>query len=402
MRILVVSNLFSPDHAGGAAVYSDLCFELAARGHEVTIRCAYPYFPEWTDKSNENGFRRRRETIRGVSVERFGLYIPSDPTSVKQRAVYESSFFWSLSRSLHRSGGADVIVAFSTMLSPVAVAVAVGKLHRIPVLVNVQDVSSGGAAAASMLNGRSARMLARVERRILRGATELSSIAPEMVESLREATEGKVPVSYVPNWLNATLADAVNTLPPKLGRTPTHPLRLLYAGNIGNKQGLLEFCERARASSCNFRFTIHGSGPGADGVREWWEQHRDERFEFGPFLPEADFAKALHECDLFVITEREGSGNAYMPSKLIPAIASGTPVLAVCDDHSSLGSEVIRSGVGPHLRWDQLDLLPDVFASAMDAACFRKWQRRALDRSGAFERDNVIDIIEQDLLRLSS
>ena len=109
MQILIVVNLFAPDFAGGASLYTDLSRELAARGHDVTVRTGYPYFPEWTDKSGQNGWRIRRSSEHGVRLERHGMYLPN-PASAKERAVYELSFFLSLLRSFFRGRSPDAIL----------------------------------------------------------------------------------------------------------------------------------------------------------------------------------------------------------------------------------------------------------------------------------------------------
>lgn len=401
MKLLAISNLYLPDHAGGASIYSDLCTELAARGHEVTVRCAYPYFPEWQDKSGDNGVSIDTSVILGVQVERYGLFIPRKPGSLLHRMLYEGSFFVSLLRGLWRGERPDVVLTFSTMLSPVAFAALTSRLRRRPLMVNVQDVTSGGAAAADLVTGRVARALTAVETRILGSADLLVTISPEMVDSLKSMTGDTVPVEYAPNWLNETQADAVRALPQKTGRSVDGPLDLLYAGNIGNKQNLIEFCEHLRRSDLDVRLSVHGSGPGAEALVEWWTPHQDPRFEFGPFLDEEMFVERLNECDLFLITERSGSGSSYMPSKLIPAIATGTPVLAVCDAESSLGREMARSGLGPSIRWDDLDAIGEAIEQACDPARYADWQAAGRRRSSDFDRRAIIDQIERRLCDLA-
>ena len=91
-------------------------------------------------------------------------------------------------------------------------------------------------------------------------------------------------------------------------------------------------------------------GGRADDVRQWIEQSGDDRFTFGPFLDEAGFIRAIHASDLFVVTEKTGSGGSFIPSKLIPAISTGTPILAVCDREGPLGEEMHRARLGPHVE----------------------------------------------------
>ena len=67
-RLLVVSHLFAPDVCGGASIFSDMCCGLAERGIDVTVRCGYPYYPEWKDKSGHNGIRIQRGEYKGDCI----------------------------------------------------------------------------------------------------------------------------------------------------------------------------------------------------------------------------------------------------------------------------------------------------------------------------------------------
>lgn len=402
-RLLVVVNVFAPDRGGGAAVFSDLAYALAERGIDVTVRCAYPYYPEWRDKSGRNGLRVQRYTERGVTVERYGLFIPRDPNNLPQRLLYEASFFASLVRALRRDRGRfDATMVFCPLVGAVAYAAARKRLFGGPLWLNVQDLSADAAAASGIAKGRAVTgLFARVQNALFNEADVWSSISPEMVDRLAALRAGDQPILYLPNWLNQSMAEAIEALPDKVGRVPEGPLRLLYAGNIGTKQDLLRFCRALAASDAPFTFHIHGSGGRAADVKAWVEQSGDRRFVFGPFLDEPAFVRAIHDSDLFVITETAGSGGSFIPSKLIPAIATGTPILAVSDRESPLGQEVERAGLGPHFTWDQLgDVPPLLHTLAVAPEALPGWQRAARERSAFYRRERVLDEYERALRAL--
>ena len=336
-RLLVVTNLFHPDRGGGASVFSDLCYGLAQRGFDVTVRTAYPYYPEWKDKSGLNGLRVRRETQRDVRVERYGLFIPNRPNSLSQRLLYEATFLTSLLRSLPR-GRFDAVMSYVPLMG----AVAYGAVHRLvwrsPLWLNVQDLPADAASAVEISKGgRVNRVLSAVQAFFFNQANVWSSISPAMINRLEKIRSHGQPVLNLPNFLNDSLAGQISKLGNKIGRPPSRPVRLLYAGNIGAKQELQAFCSAMGHSDATFEFRIHGDGSNAASIRQWVENRGDRRFEFGPFLDEAGFAAALHHTDFFVITEKSGSQHSFIPSKLVPGLASGTPILAVSD---------------PTARWD--------------------------------------------------
>src|SRR5207245_9290179 len=111
-------------------------------------------------------------------------------------------------------------------------------------------------------------------------------------------------------------------------------------------------CRALHVSPLEFKFTICGNGAAAGEVEEWVANENDARFSFGPILPEAKFARALMSTDYYVITEGPGFGGSFIPSKLIPGLMSGTPILTVCDAGSPLGQEVGAVEPGLHLPWE--------------------------------------------------
>ena len=171
-------------------------------------------------------------------------------------------------------------------------------------------------------------------------------------------------------------------------------MRLLYAGNIGSKQGLLRLCETLGETTAEFQFRIHGDGGAASEVRDWLARSGDSRFSIRPVLDETGFVDALHETDFLIITEKSESGASFFPSKTVPALASGTPILAVSDPDSPLGQEMRTHNVGPWFPWTRCSEIGDLLAS-IDAheQDFVGWQHNAIRRSQSFSREACLDSV---------
>jgi colanic acid biosynthesis glycosyl transferase WcaI len=402
LRLLVISHLFAPDVCGGASIFSDMCFGLAKRNIDVTVRCGYPYYPEWKDKSGHNGVRIERILDRGVHIERYGMFIPSNPKSTWQRALYEGSFFLSLCRSLFCNIQFDAVIVFC----PLAGSVAFGALHKLfhgkTLWLNVQDLPADAASASKIVAGKLAqKLLQDVQRWLFNRADLWSSISPIMVERLEQLRDQQQPVMFLPNWLHESIAKQIQACPNKVGRAPRQPVRLLYAGNIGSKQGLLQFCKNLGMSNAPFHFQIYGDGGAAPEVREWLTSSGDSRFSLFPVLDEAAFVHALHQTDFLVITEKPKSGASFFPSKTVPALASGTPILAVSDPDSPLGREMITHSVGPWFPWNRCSEVGDFLGSnAAREQEFVNWQQNAIRRSESFVRDRCLDFVETTLHKI--
>ncbi|MBV8693788.1 MAG: glycosyltransferase, partial [Actinobacteria bacterium] len=208
MRLLIISNLFWPDHAGGASIYTDFATAMAARGHQVTVRCAYSYFPEWKDKTGENSWRVKRERHDGVDIERYGLLIPRSPQGLRARLLFEGSHLTSLARSLPR-GKFDAALVFATHPSSTGFGALLNRLRKMPLWINVQDLASDAARATGLLeSSRSDRVIQRIDELMLGRANVLSGLSPGMVDRLRELCPG-ADVRYLPNWLHRSMAEHV-------------------------------------------------------------------------------------------------------------------------------------------------------------------------------------------------
>lgn len=384
--LLVIVNVYAPD-LGGGVLFSDLCEGLSERGFDVTVRCAYPYYPEWQDKSGRNGLRIQRSIDNGVSIERYGIFIPSNPNSLVQRLVYEASFTASLVRSLP-DRRFDAVMAFCPLAGGVGYAAFRKKLYGEPLWLNVQDLPADAAAAGGISSRTGTDPFARVQSALFNACDFWSTISPVMVERLKTIRKRNQPVAYIPNWLHRTLEEAIRQ--PRREAPAGKSIRLFYSGNIGTKQNLLEFCRRLGTSTSDFTFLIRGSGSRAGDVRSWVQNSGDSRFVFENLGTEGAFIGALQEADFFVVPEAAGSGGSFIPSKLIPAIAAGTPILAVSDSDSPLGQEVRQNDLGPHFQWSDADKIGEILAGE-DGRKRDKWTRALEARAAFYRRDAVID-----------
>ena len=391
-RILIVVNVFRPD-LGGGVLFADLADGLAERGIQLVVKCAFPYYPQWADVSGQNGFRISKDANEGYAVERHGIFIPSKPNSFFQRLIYEASFFLSLMRNRPKKGDFDAILVFSPLIGSVAYATWVGTRSSTPVWLNVQDLSAQAASAGGISKGNTASgLLIRIQNAVFRRAAFWSSISKPMVDTLKEIPGAPSHVSLLPNWLHVSLEREIATFSNLPKRVLNATVHLLYSGNIGGKQNLVEFCRQLHHSKLDFNFRIQGEGARLPDLKKLLQEIADPRFELHPLSDEANLAKALHDADFYVITEKPDAGNSFIPSKLIPGIASRTPILAVCDLEGPLGQEVQEFDLGIHIPWPSLSQI-DLFINQIveNPSQHASWQTNAATRAVFYNRKSGID-----------
>ncbi len=175
---------------------------------------------------------------------------------------------------------------------------------------------------------------------------------------------------------------------------------MFYSGNLGIKQGLPDFVEVFRAAAESWRLRIHGGGVEAQRLRS--EQRPGDRVELGPVLAESEYIRALLGATACLVTQRPGVGANFLPSKLLPALATGTPVLAVCDPGSPLGVEVEEGGFGVVVPpGDSKRLRAVLGAWQSEPERLRRASIRAMERAGRYRRETVLQRYEDELSALA-
>ncbi len=401
LKLLVITMMYEPDCVGIAAMASDMCSALADRGHDVTVYTTYPYYPEWKLKVNANRWRVKQEILNGVTVRRHRIFVPSNPSSLFPRLIHELSFPLSLLKSLFHRRQFDVVMVYCPLMGGVAFAALRKMLFRDPLWLNIQDIPVEAASASGIIRpGLLARLASLVQRLLFNRADVWSSISPDMIRQLNTMKRPNKPLHLCTNWLTNSLYDRVQQLPPKIGRVPPASPRLLYSGTIGKKQGLLQFCRDLSQEDGNFHFQIRGEGSEAEPVRRWVESQGDDRFKFDKLLPQSEFLNAIHAADWFVIPQKSSVGCSFFPSKLIPSIFTGTPILAISDKDGPLGHEVSENELGLVVPWNSLDGLPNQLdAFRRTPARYKALQENCVKRARSYHRENAIDKFEA-LLRM--
>lgn len=381
MKIAVWGINYSPELTGIAPFNRALCEFLASQGHQVGAITGFPYYPVWRKRDEDCGQWFRTEVLNGVVIRRCWLYVPTVVGPLR-RMLHEASFVAvSLLRVLALPKP-DLFVVISPPL-PLGIAAWIASVVKgVPFVLHVQDLQPDAAVGLGMVReGVLTRMLYWMESFAYSRAARVSGISRGMLDKFLEKGVPPEKLVYFPNGVELPI-----DLPPPGRFRERHGLApgafvAMYSGNLGVKQGLEVLVEAARllqtweeapvdagryGSDREVKIVIAGDGARRVHLAELIRRYQLDNVLLLPLQLEDAYREMLADADCSVITQQEGTGSFFFPSKLLTSLAVGKPVVTVADENSELAHATMAGRFGINVVPNQPEALARAIRSLAD------------------------------------
>ena len=161
-----------------------------------------------------------------------------------------------------------------------------------------------------------------------------------------------------PNWVDTLQIHPLsgyNYLRHELGLENKRVM--LYAGNMGQKQGLEVLVEAARrlAGKPDLLFLLCGSGAARARLEKLAEGLANVRFL--PLQPVERLNELLNLAEIHILPQTAGAADLVMPSKLAGMLASGRPVIVTARPGTELAG--VMHDLGRVVPPERADLLAE-------------------------------------------
>jgi glycosyltransferase involved in cell wall biosynthesis len=158
-------------------------------------------------------------------------------------------------------------------------------------------------------------------------------------QKIHPGAAGKVVI--IPNWASLDEINASNIA----SRLSLSPFTVQMAGNMGRGHNVEILIEAARELP-HIRFTFVGAG----AKKEWLERsvadHNLTNVRVENYRPREQLSASLGDCDVAVIAFVPKMAGVSVPSRLYNVMASGRPVVAICEQESELAAVVQEENIG--------------------------------------------------------
>lgn len=392
LTILILALNSAPDLVGAGKVTGEMADWLAARGHRVEVVAAPPFYPGWRVADGYSPGAYRRENQGGVSVLRCPTYVPSRPTGIRRLLHHLSFALSSLPAVVGRARAArpDVVLTVAPSILSAPNAWLAARLSGSTAWLHVQDLELDAAVELGLLSSRRKRGLAAaLESRLLRRFDRVTTIGSGMADRLASKGVDPMHLGVLANWVDC---QTIRPLPARaVSRAafglPDHAFVALYAGSLGEKQGLdvlIDAAERL-VHRRDLHIAVFGDGPARRRLLDAAAQLPN--LTVGPLVPAARLNDLLNCADAHLLPQAAGIDDLVLPSKLTHMLASGRPVISACPADGQLARLVADCG----LRLDAND--GAAFARGIDRLAGDPVLCRSLGRSA---RERAVERLDRN------
>ena len=314
MRMLFINQFFWPDSSATSQQLTDLVVALAARGTDVAVLCG------------EGGYAAAAgSTPPPAQVYRVRA-LPFARGRVGRMLSYLSFYVTAFAKSL-TVRRADTVVSMTTppLISVLGAALKLlrGSRHYIweqdlypEIAVDLNYLKAGG------LTHRLTGLLADAVRRHADGIIVLG---PCMRDRLIARGVAREKIHIAEHWASST---AIQPMP-----RPGNPadLVVLYSGNFGMAHDLetIQGTISNLRDDSRLRFVFAGTGDKRQVLAEFCRAERIHSVEFRPFVARDRLSEGLAAGDIGLVTQRDASCGAVVPSKVYGILAAGRPLLFI-------------------------------------------------------------------------
>ena len=343
MKVLLYGINYSPDLTGIGKYSGEMGEWLARQGHDVRVITAYHYYPDWKIREANRGLWWRREHPgEREEVIRCPLYVPGKVTAVK-RILHEFSFVLTSSIALLAClfKKTDVVVNVVTPFHLGIPARLFAWIKRVPMVYHVQDLQVDAAHELGMINNPLLlSIMKQTESWILRKADRVTTISEGMMKKIEGKGISPEKITFFPNWVDGSAIYPLKreaSLRQELGFDDSDKI-VLYAGNLGEKQGLEAILEVAAAlqDRKDIYFAIVGNGGTKDKLMNLAQKRNLYNVRFFPLQPYEKLSALLAMADIHLVLQKRAAADLVMPSKFTSILAAGGCALVTADKGTTL------------------------------------------------------------------
>lgn len=335
-------NYYPEDSAIGLYTTQKAEF-LASNGYNVSVITGFPYYPQWkirTDYENKN--RWFKEILNGVTVYRYKQYVPFNPSFTK-RIVHLLSFTIGSFFNLFKIEKPQYVICIVPFTSSILLGWFLKLRFKAKLWIHVQDFEFDAALQTGVGKNKNIffSLLFKLEKWLFSKANLASTISFSMQKRLSHKTESEQ--FFLPNWIDEEKINPDTAKPHSY--LQSDKIKILYSGNIGDKQDWDVFIKFCKAIDSNkYEIIVVGDGAKKDSLIK--DISNFNNVYYYPPVPYEELSDLLCSADVHILFQKPDVIDTVMPSKVLGMMASAKPSIIIGNPKSEVKSIFEASEAG--------------------------------------------------------
>lgn len=319
MRLLLITQNYTPEVAAAPIRLRNMVTALTEKGVEFEVLTALPSYPKGRIF---DGYRKKfscREEIDGVLVYRYWIYANNTYKALK-RAISMFSFAVTLlffGFKMKKIKSYDAVIIQTPPLFVACTASWLFKcVYKKKVILNVSDIHPQSLVEAEILSSESRvyKIMDKVERFIYKKADYLMGQSDEIIDHVKQ-------FKIIDSFLYRTLQKPDGIV--VLDNNREHHNKIVYAGLLGKTQDVLSIVQNVDFKKIGIEFHIYGDGGQKDEILNYCD---NQNVFYHGSVPNDVMLKELQKYDASIVPLAKSLIGA-VPSKIYNVVASGLPLI---------------------------------------------------------------------------
>jgi glycosyltransferase involved in cell wall biosynthesis len=327
-KILILSPFFYPEPISTGKFNTDFAKKLQEEGHQVTVLCSHPFYPEWKTKFSS-------ETLENIKIVRGGEKIKYSKKVSLRRLVLELWYAYFILKNIKKyQKHIDIIIPiFPPSLAFYFASFFIKKeVKKIGIIHDLQIIYS--LQKKGFFSNLISFFIKKVEKFCFKSCDKLIFLSDEMKKeavNIYSIRKEKCEVQYPFTSINdISISDNLKNILPK------NQHNIVYSGALGEKQNPHELLKVFAFILKNIPNTVcyfFSQGPIFEELKKI---NNNKKIHFYPLVKKEDIQELYSRSSIQIVPQLPNTSNGSLPSKIPNILVSGTKVLVITDKNSEL------------------------------------------------------------------
>ena len=335
----IISELFPPEETSTGYIMGEIANAMIQK-YEVKVICGPDYYNEKKKYlcGSSLAIDNRIEVTRVAAIKEN----KQSKLSRIRKFMLMSWLLYDVARKKIKNG--DHVLMVTNPFPLIVLMAHLRKKRDISLSMLVHDVFPEGLYTDMHVPFVAYKLLERVFNRSYARVDKLLSLGRDMNEVLKKKCSGRKnqpEIVIIENWGD------ISGITPR-DRVTDGFIKVQYAGNIGNAQGVQVFVNRLKeANNPTVHLSIWGTGSAEEAIRKRVNEYgMNEIVQFnGPYSRNQQI-DVLNDSDISLVTLVKGMYGLGVPSKTYNILAAGKPVLYIGEKNTEIWRTVEENQIG--------------------------------------------------------